>query len=437
MKSNGYTKLINCKILRDHQLLHDQLWVKDGKIINPHEAFYVNKLLPATVIDCKGAIVSPGFIDLQINGEQVSLCQQEIHCHFSLSFSPFLPSGGFGYDFSDAISCNASYLEDALQVVSKGVLAHGVTSFCPTLITQSAESYKKSIPRIARTFAAKDRANILGCHLEGPFISRDKKGAHPEQYVISEPVTSIDQVTHVYGDDLTNVAMITLAPEKIADMQIIGKLKSLGVSTVAIGHTSAQLKFASAAVEAGARFITHLFNAMSPFKHRDPGPIGLISDTVTSRKVHYGIIADGLHMDQSAINLVFRANPEKLVLVTDALSALGLTTGSKLKIGTQTIEVKDNGAYVAGTETLAGSITPMIQCVRNLRHFTKCSIVEALECATLHPARVLGIQHRKGSLHYGCDADFILLDDNLNLLSTFVYGNQVWALNSTPQIQSQ
>lgn len=314
----------------------------------------------------------------------------------------------------------------ALEVVSKGVLAHGVTSFCPTLITQSAESYKNSIPRIKRTFDSKDRANILGCHLEGPFISRDKKGAHPEQYVIGETVSTIEQVTHVYGDDLTNVAMITLAPERMVDIQLISKIKGLGVSTVAIGHTSAGLALAEEAVDAGACFITHLFNAMSPFRHRDPGPIGLISDTVTCRKVHFGIIADGLHMHQSAINLVYRANRERLVLVTDALSALGLTTGSKLKIGSQTIQVKDNGAYVEGTDTLAGSITPMIQCVSNLRNFTKCSIVDALECATLHPARVLGIQHRKGSLHYGSDADLILLDDNLNLLSTFLCGHQVW-----------
>lgn len=334
--------------------------------------------------------------------------------------------GGFGYDFSDSPSNVPDYLEKALDVVSKGVLAHGVTSFCPTLITQSAESYKNLIPRIKKKLDSKDCANILGSHLEGPFISRVKKGAHPEQFVMNEPISELKQMTDVYGDDLQNVTIITLAPELLKNKQIIAQLTSLGV-IVSIGHSETSLDDAVEAVNQGARFITHLFNAMSPFKHRQPGPIGLIASNITNKKIHYGIIADGEHTDKSAINLVYRTNPSKMVLVTDALSALGLTTGSRLKIGTQTIEVKHNGAYVAGTETLAGSITPMVKCVSNLKNFTDCSIVDALECATLHPARLLGIENRKGCLNFGCDADFILLDDQLSLISTFVQGNKVWS----------
>lgn len=337
-----------------------------------------------------------------------------------------LRTGGFGYDFSDSVSGDSNYLENALEVVSKGVLAHGVTSFCPTLITQSAESYKKLIPRIKKNLHSKDRANILGSHLEGPFISRVKKGAHPEKYVINEPISSLDEMVQVYGDDLQNVAIITLAPELLQNKTIIAQLTAIGV-TVSIGHSETSFDDAVEAVNNGARFITHLFNAMAPFKHREPGPIGLIASNETHGKIHYGIIADGEHTDKSAINLVYKTNPSKMVLVTDALSALGLITGSRLKIGAQTIEVKHNGAYVAGTETLAGSITPMVQCVSNLRNFTSCSIVDALECATLHPARVLAIEKIKGSLEYGCDADLVLLDDQLCLLSTYLMGEQVWS----------
>ncbi|KAH9395750.1 putative N-acetylglucosamine-6-phosphate deacetylase [Tyrophagus putrescentiae] len=142
---------------------------------------------------------------------------------------------------------------------------------------------------------------------------------------------------------------------------------------------------------------------MPVFHHRDPGLLGLLT-------IYYGIIADGIHTHYSALRLAYHANRTGMVLVSDAISACGLSTGIHM-IGTQRVEIKDNRAYVAGTDTLCGAIALLDHCVKNLYHSVDgCSVVEAIDCATLHPARTLGIEDRKGTLNFGADADFVLLD---------------------------
>lgn len=318
-----------------------------------------------------------------------------------------------------------------MDAVARGILAHGVTSFCPTLITQSAEAYKNILPLVKRR-AGRDSATVLGAHLEGPFISHEKRGAHPVAFVRSSNIDSFTQVTDAYGHRLDDVAIVTLAPELDHKDSVIRELVKRGI-VVSVGHSESDLVTGEKAVRWGANFITHLFNAMLPFHHRDPGLVGLLTSDQIDKQIFYGIIADGLHTHESAVRIAFRANPAGLVLVTDALSALGAPSGSIMEISGRAVEVRNGVAYMAGTETLSGSMASMDTGCRNLRRFTACSIVQAVECASLHPAQVLGISDRKGTLDYGTDADFILMDEEMNVKETWIAGKRVWSVHSSPQ----
>lgn len=280
------------------------------------------------------------------------------------------------------------------------------------------------MPNIKRRRGSKESgAAVLGAHLEGPFISLAKKGAHPTEQVKSSAIESFGVVQKVYGN-LEDVSIITVAPELDVSGCVITELTSKGI-VVSLGHSEANLAQSEAGVKSGANFITHLFNAMLPFHHRDPGLIGLLTSDDLDKPIFFGIIADGIHTHYTALRIAFRAHPQGLVLVTDAISAMGLSSGV-YTIGSQSIEIFGNKAVLAGTNTLCGSIATMDECVRLLKSFTGCSVVEALECATLHPAQVLGISDHKGSLHFGADADFIFLNENLQVIETFIDGISVW-----------
>ncbi|XP_075676708.1 N-acetylglucosamine-6-phosphate deacetylase [Dermatophagoides pteronyssinus] len=381
----------NVKLIKNGRLVVDDLWIQDDIIINPEPLFFEQQKEADIVVDCQRAIIAPGYIDLQING-------------------------GFGYDFSTPeIDIN-----QALNVVGTNLVRYGVTSFCPTLITQPSSNYRMLLPRMKRGPII-GGANILGIHVEGPFINPEKKGAHPERYIQNE-INSIEQIEQYYHD-LSNVSIMTIAPE-LDRNNVCKQLVCKGI-VVSLGHSNACLDDSENAFRNGASMITHLFNAMPLFHHRDPGLLGLL--TIDSeRQMYYGIIADGIHTHYSALRLAFYANRTGMVLVSDAISAAGLETGLH-KIGCEMIEIKNDHAYLAGTNTLCGSIATLDHCVRYLQSkVPDCSIVDAIECATLHPARVLGIEHRKGTLEFGADADFIILNDQLEILSTFVAGKCVF-----------
>lgn len=262
-------------------------------------------------------------------------------------------------------------------------------------------------------------------HLEGPFISSEKKGAHPERFLQTFSGPGLSDLARTYGA-LDPVAVVTLAPELEHSGSVVRELSQRGV-TVSLGHSVANLSQAEEAVQHGASFITHLFNAMLPFHHRDPGIVGLLtSDRVPpNRTVFYGMISDGIHTNPAALRIAHRAHPKGLVLVTDAITAMGLPPG-RHTLGQQVIEIQGLNAYVAGTTTLCGSIATMDMCVRHFRQVSGCSVEEALEAASLHPAQLLGLSLRKGTLDYGCDADLVMLDDDLNVKATFISGQEVW-----------
>ncbi|XP_026747224.1 N-acetylglucosamine-6-phosphate deacetylase [Trichoplusia ni] len=390
---SGITRFHNCYILRDSKIIKEDLWIRDGKIENPEQVFYVEQLQADLTVNCEGLLIAPGFIDIQING-------------------------GWGVDFS----YDSENVKEGVRKVAKELLAHGVTSFCPTMVTSDVEKYRKILPLINKTQGGKHGATVLGVHLEGPFINLAKKGAHMEEY-IRTPDKGLKTVEEVYGS-LDDVVIVTLAPELPGATAAIKELTDLGIK-VALGHSTASLAQAEKGVECGANLITHLFNAMLPFHHRDPGLVGLLAST-TEKQVFYGIISDGIHTHPAALRIASRTNPEGLVLVSDAVAAQGLADGN-YRIGPQLVTVEDGRAYVTGTKVLCGSTAALDSCVATLKQSLDCSMEYALEAASLHPAKALGIDNRKGKLDFGFDADFVILNpENIKITSTWIAGECVF-----------
>ena len=226
------------------------------------------------------------------------------------------------------------------------------------------------------------------------------------------------------------VTTVTLAPERKGAVEIIRALSRQGI-VVSMGHTDATLGDGQKAMGNGATLITHMFNAMQPFHHREPALLGLVAEqsgggmvnenTSGMKELYFSIIADGIHAHPTAVRLAHSLCPDRAILITDAMSAMGLGDGEH-SLGDTRVMVKGMKATVAGTDTLAGSVASMDVCIRSYRKYTQCSTGQALESATLHPAKVLGIHDKKGRIKVGADADLVLLDDDLNVMKTWVGG---------------
>ncbi|KAK6043414.1 amidohydrolase family protein [Cooperia oncophora] len=230
-------------------------------------------------------------------------------------------------------------------------------------------------------------------HIEGPFISRAKRGCHPPEFIRAFGDDPVESIREVYGD-VTNAAIVTLAPELKGSEKAIRYFTDKGI-VVSLGHSSAKLKDAENGVNSGARCITHLYNAMHSYHHRDPCLIGLLASKMTS--------------------------PEGLILVTDAIAALGMGEG-RHKLGDVVVDVVGLKAVAVGTDTTAGSVASMPHCIKHLVKAARCPLEEALICATKKPATLLGIQDRKGIIAVNADADLVLISDNVDVKATYVSG---------------
>ncbi|KAL1235415.1 N-acetylglucosamine-6-phosphate deacetylase [Trichinella spiralis] len=332
--------------------------------------FYNDKTEAKYVFDCENLILSPGFIDIQING-------------------------GYGINLSG--NCEDMALQ--LNRLAKALLANGVTAFCPTLVSCAPSFYQKVIEAYRmNVFEINDAAAILGLHLEGPFINKEKRGAHLSEYLMDGFPEGIKSFENVFGTDLRNVRIVTIAPELPNSMEVIKWLTNLGIK-VSLGHSEASLACSLEAIRAGATGITHLFNAMKAFHHRDPGLLGILASNEKNR-VFYGFIADGVHSDPVALRIAHQVHPTGLMLITDAVSAMGLPDGEH-QLGDSKLTVKGHRAVITGTQTLAGSVISLDSCVRR-------------------------ISDQMGSLVYNSIADFILLDDDLKIKATYIKGKKVW-----------
>ena len=389
------TRYTNCVLLRDDKLCQDDLWVADGHIIDPKQYFWCSRKIADRTFDCQGKTIVPGFIEVQING-------------------------GFGIDFSSDIE----NLESNLALFRKQITQYGITGFCPTIITSPSGAYHRALPLFK-----KERGNVvqgaavLGAHVEGPFMNIDKRGAHPEKFIQDTCLESEDQIKEFFGS-MSNISIMTIAPELPNACAMIGILTKNNV-VCSIGHSSADIDEAEDGVNVGATFITHLFNAMEPFHHRDPGIIGILSSIKINRKCFYGIIADGIHTHPAALRIAHRTNPESAVIVTDAMAAMGLGDGAHC-IGSQSVSVTGRRAVVSGSNTLAGSVATMNSCIHHFRKESGCTLVEAVNCATKHPAQLLKCYDLYGTLEFGTVADFVIIDSDVNVLATFIGGDCVY-----------
>lgn len=331
-------------------------------------------------------------------------------------FPAFIDSHVHGAGGSDAMDGEVS----ALKTVAKTLAADGTATFLATTMTQSPANIKKALSAVKayREENPEDGAEIFGVHLEGPFIAEKFKGAQPLEYVAAPSVEVFNEYRSASGNCIKTV---TLAPEKEGAEELIKALAKSGVNA-SIGHTSAKFADIERAVAAGARNVTHTYNAQSPLHHRDIGTVGaaLLLDELQTE-----IIADTIHVSVPAIKLLVKNKPKnKITLITDAMRAKGMPDGES-ELGGQKVFVKNGEARLADG-TLAGSVLKMNVAVKNMVQKVGVSVTDAVDFATINPARVIGADKIKGSIALGKHADFAVLDDDFNVIMTIRAGKIIY-----------
>ncbi len=379
--------------------------IQNGKIIlkdqilTGHTLLYTNVIegivpdgeVPADVelVDARGGYVAPGLIDLHIHG----------------------------YLGADTCDCDP----EGLRTMAKGIAENGVTGFLPTTMTVDMQVIRKALA-VCRELKEEschwDGAAILGCHAEGPFISEKKKGAQSAEYILAPDGDFVREYADV-------IKIITLAPE--ADSEDFSAIRKICRETdvvVSMGHTDADYERAVAGVEAGVKHATHLFNAMSPLTHRAPGVVGAALNTDVSCE----LIVDKFHVAPSLYDMVWKLKGRKLCFITDCLSAGGLPMG-EYTLGGKKVIYRD---VVCRLEdgTVAGSVLKLNEGVWNFYQNSSAPLWECVNCASLNPATVLGLEKNKGSLEIGKDADMIITDETFNVQKTISSGRVIYGVEN-------
>lgn len=347
------------------------------------EGIIKENLLPADaeIIDAKGGYVAPGLIDLHIHGY-------------------------LGKDVCDGE-------EESIRTISKGLLANGVTGYLPTTMTEDMSVIRKAL-ETCRALKEESKnwegSTILGCHAEGPFISESKKGAQDPKYILKPDAAFVKEYADI-------IKTITLAPEE--DTEDFAAIREICRDTdvvISMGHTSADYETAVAGVNAGVKHATHLFNAMTPLQHRAPGVVGAALNSDVSAEV----IVDTFHVDSSFYNMLWKLKGRKLCFITDCLPAGGLPEG-EYTLGGQKIIYK---GIVCRLEdgTVAGSVLHLNRGVWNVYTNSDIPLYECVNCASLNPATVIGMDKTKGSLETGKDADIIITDADFEVKKTIIAG---------------
>ncbi|SIR18254.1 N-acetylglucosamine 6-phosphate deacetylase [Rhizobium sp. RU20A] len=360
------------------------LLVRDGRI----EAVLGEASVPDNVrrVPAHGALLVPGFVDLQVNG-----------------------GGG-------VLLNNAPTLE-GIAAICAAHAGFGTTSLLPTLITDRPEIRDAAVEAGKQALAA-GVPGFLGLHLEGPHLSLARKGTHDPALI--RPMTEADLAYLTREARDVGLRLITIAPESVSEDQVRA-LVSAGY-VVSLGHTDVGAQTAAAYFAAGATMVTHLFNAMSPLGHREPGVVGAALD---AGGVSCGLIADGFHVDPVAMGIALRAKrgPGRIFLVTDAMSTIGSNEQGFELNGRQVY--RRDGRLTLADGTLAGADIDMLSSVRFVHERLSLPLEDALAMASLYPAEACGAT-TKGRIAAGCDADFLLLTPELSLLSTWIGGRCVF-----------
>jgi len=360
--------------------------VSDTKIAQIFNGKQVSSLSKYdTVIEGQGKLLVPGFIDIHLHG-----CS--------------------GCDVMDGTVGSIEKIADTLA-------KNGTTSFLPTTVTMSPQTTQRAISIVRSCINGRTGANILGVHLEGPFINKARKGAQNENYIL-EP--SVQNFNGFLNDDFRNISRVTLAPEVGEGVELVKYLVQKGIC-VSAGHTCSSADAFNRSVKEGLTLCTHLFNGMNPLHHRDPGVVG---SALLNDKVYTEFIADLIHVDKDILKLIVKIKgADKCILVSDSLSATCLGDGD-FSLGDQKVIVKDGVARIE-TGSLAGSIITVKNAVKNMVQKVGIDINSVLKMATINPAKVINVDHFKGKIKEGYDADLNLMNENLDIDMTMVMGKVV------------
>ncbi|UBV39627.1 N-acetylglucosamine-6-phosphate deacetylase [Staphylococcus xylosus] len=374
--------IANGRIYTENETIEQgYILIENGKIIQIAEGEYQGDL---TTIDVKGQHVLPGFID--------------IHMH-----------GGYGEDAMDA-----SF--EGLKHLSESLLSEGTTSFLATTMTQSDENIIKALKNIADYQEQQDSLNassIVGIHLEGPFISEYKVGAQNPAYVQRPSVEKVQQFQEIANNQ---IKVMTFAPEVEGADETLSTLHDQ--INFSIGHTVATFDEVKEAVAQGAKHVTHLYNAGTPFEHRNPGLSGAawLNDELSTES-----IVDGIHSHPASVKIAYKQKGNKrFFLITDAMRAKGMPDG-EYDLGGQNVVVKGSEARLA-SGALAGSILKMNEGLKNLIAYTGASLDDLWRVTSLNQAIALKIEDDKGSIAIGKDADIVVVDDDIQVLTTIKSG---------------
>lgn len=363
------------------QFIAAEIEVEDGRITNIFP--YGSKPADEDYGDLR---IVPGFLD--------------IHCH-----------GAYGFDTNDAN-------EEGLRNWTKNIVGEGVTGLLATTITQSEEVLTAAVANVAKVMEdGYEGAEIMGIHFEGPYLDMVYKGAQPEQFIVKP---TIEQFERYQNAAKGNIRYITLATETDEDFALTHYLAERGV-VVSIGHSAATYEQAAMAYANGASSMTHVYNGMTPFKHRENGLVGA---AYRFRTMYGEIICDGNHSTTAALNNYFMSKgPDYSIMVSDALMAKGSPVGSKYIFGGNEIEIyPDGSAHLTSTGTLAGSTLRLNEGLRILVEEAMIPFNYALNACTINPARCLGIENRKGQIRTGCDADLVVLENDYQVRQTYCKG---------------
>lgn len=375
---NG-TYIINGQVYIDHTFQKKTIYIQDGTI-NLLEA---DCQTSGTVFDAAGRRIVPGFID--------------IHTH-----------GAVGVDI------NGASAED-LEKIGKFFAKNGTTSWLASILTDTEEQTSRAISQCFEYQASAGKgAQLLGIHLEGPFLASEFKGAMPEHLLKKG---SADLAASYQRQANGNIRYITVSPEVEGVLELIPRLRELGI-VVAMGHSGADYDTAMAAIQAGTAACTHTFNAMAPLHQHRPAIIGAALES----DIYCEMICDGLHLHPAIVRLLWKTKgPQRLVAITDSIMAAGLPDGN-YHLGVNQVVVEKGDAKLASDGTRAGSTLTQDRALRNLLSFTGLSLEEILPVLTENPAKLIGVYDRKGSIEDGKDADLVVLDEQNQVADVFLQG---------------
>ncbi len=370
--------LIHAKYLdKDFRLVQGDLELENGRIKAVGESLSYQP--EDTVVDCQGYTIVPGFVDVHIHG-----------------------CGG-------ADTCDGT--REAIDTMAQFLIRHGVTSFCPTTMTTDRDIIEKALlsARECMDAPCEDGARVVGVNMEGPFISKEKKGAQREEAILAP---DMELFRHFYVLSGGIVKLVALAPEQPGGYEFAKEASRL--CAVSIAHTTANYEEAKKSFDCGVTHATHLFNAMSGLSHRSPGVVGAVFD---DDRVLAEIICDGLHLHPAVLRAAFRQLGDRALVISDSMRANGLPEGEAFDLGGQMVTVR-NGKATLEDGTIAGSVTNLHQEIKNLVSFG-IPFETAVKAATLIPARSIGLEQELGSIEPGKRADLVVLDDKLDIVAVY------------------